>query len=276
MAKVHFLSEFLSKQINILYFCGFLSGKYMKFLGIIPSRFASTRFPGKPLVDIGGKPMVQRVFEQVRDTVDKLVVATDDERIWEAVHSFGGNAVMTSKEHPSGTDRCCEALLLMGCDFDVVINIQGDEPFIKPSQIELLKGCFSAADTQIATLVKPFDNDSDFEQHLSNPNTPKVVLNNRMEAIYFSRSVIPFIRGKEKSQWPASHIFYKHIGLYGYRSDVLKVITALPPSSLEIAESLEQLRWLQNGFSIKVAITELETLGIDTPEDLNKYLRRIY
>ena len=246
----------------------------MKFLGIIPARYASTRFPGKPLVDIGGKPMIQRVYEQARTTVDELIVATDDKRIAEAVHHFGGRVVLTSQEHHSGTDRCYEAFLNTGMFFDVVINIQGDEPFIQPEQIALLKGCFSDAETQIATLAKPFDQGDDFEQ-LLNTNTPKVVINNRNEAMYFSRSVIPFIRGIENTKWIENHTFYKHIGLYAYRSDILKEITALPQSSLELAENLEQLRWLQNGYKMKVAITNQETIGIDTPEDLKKAMALI-
>jgi 3-deoxy-manno-octulosonate cytidylyltransferase (CMP-KDO synthetase) len=242
----------------------------MKFIGIIPARYASTRFPGKPLADMAGKPMIQRVYEQVRATVDELVVATDDERIFEVVQNFGGCVVLTSKDHQSGTDRCFEAYRKIGAYYDVVINIQGDEPFIQPEQIVLLKNCFSEANTQIATLVKPFDNEGDFEQTLLNPNSPKVVLNNHREAMYFSRSIIPHIRGHAYADWLKTHTFYKHIGLYAYRQDVLKEITALPQSSLELAESLEQLRWLQNGYTIKVAITHQETIGIDTPEDLIK------
>ncbi|MDR1380638.1 MAG: 3-deoxy-manno-octulosonate cytidylyltransferase [Tannerella sp.] len=244
----------------------------MNFLGIIPSRYASTRFPGKPLVDMDGKTMIQRVYEQVRDTVGRLYVATDDERIAETVKKFGGDVILTSEKHSSGTDRCYEAYCKAGGEPDVVINIQGDEPFIQPEQIELLKSCFSESGTQIATLVKPFDRDGDFEQMLFNPNTPKVVLNNRNEAMYFSRSVIPYIRGEEYTEWLKTHTFYKHIGLYAYRADVLREITALPPSSLETAESLEQLRWLQNGYRIKVGITHLETIGIDTPGDMEKAL----
>lgn len=245
----------------------------MRFLGIIPARYASTRFPGKPLADMGGKPMIQQVYEQVQSTVHELVVATDDERIIDAVRIFGGRAVLTSNQHQSGTDRCYEAFLKIGANFDVAINIQGDEPFIQPSQIELLKSCFSEANTQIATLVKPFDSDSDFEQTLFNPNTPKVVINNQNEALYFSRSVIPYIREQEYAVWMKKHTFYKHIGLYAYRADVLKEISALPQSSLEVAESLEQLRWLQNGYKIKVAITHQETIGIDTPEDMAKAMK---
>ena len=244
----------------------------MKFLGIIPARYASTRFPGKPLAELYGKPMIQHVYAQVRATVDELVVATDDERIVEAVQRFGGHVVITSTAHQSGTDRCYEAFLKVDHQADVVINIQGDEPFIQPEQIALLKNCFSSTDTQIATLVKPFNRDDDYEQTLLNPNTPKVVLNNRGEAIYFSRSVIPYIRGQEYPAWLKTHTFYKHIGLYAFRPDILKEITALPRSSLEIAENLEQLRWLQNGYIIKTAITCQETVGIDTPEDLEKAL----
>ena len=242
----------------------------MKFLGIIPARYASIRFPGKPLADLCGKSVIQRVYEQVRATVDELVVATDDEQIVDAVQKFGGRVVLTSTEHQSGTDRCYEAFLKVDCHAHVVINIQGDEPFIQPEQIALLKNCFSKTDTQIATLVKPFNKDDDFERTLLNPNTPKVVLNNHGEAIYFSRSAIPFIRGREYPAWLKTHTFYKHIGLYAFRPDILKEITSLPRSSLEIAECLEQLRWLQNGYKIKAAITHLETIGIDTPEDLEK------
>ena len=240
----------------------------MRFIGIIPSRYASTRFPGKPLADLGGKPMIQRVYEQVVKTVDSVYIATDNTRIEAAVKNFGGNVVMTSDRHRSGTDRCYEAFCKIGAGNDVIINIQGDEPFIQPEQIELLKSCFQEADTQIATLVKPFEKDSDFEKTLFNPNSPKVVLNNRSEAMYFSRSVIPHIRGAEYTEWLENHTFYKHIGLYAYRAEVLQAITALPQTPLEKAESLEQLRWLENGYKIKVAITNIETIGIDTPEDL--------
>ncbi|MDR0768738.1 MAG: 3-deoxy-manno-octulosonate cytidylyltransferase [Dysgonamonadaceae bacterium] len=243
-----------------------------KFLGLIPARYASTRFPGKPLADIAGKPMIQRVYEQVAGSLDAVVVATDDERIFQAVQNFGGKAVMTSPNHRSGTDRCYEALTKTAGNFNVVINIQGDEPFIKPSQIELLKTCFECDETQIATLVKPFPEDVGFDV-LFNPNTPKVLLNTKQEAIYFSRSVIPYIRGKHHSRWLKSFTFYKHIGIYAYKSGVLGEITALPQSPLELAESLEQLRWIENGYTIKAAITNEETFGIDTPEDLERWLR---
>lgn len=239
----------------------------LKFIGIIPARYASTRFPAKPLALLGGKPVIQRVYEQVKGTVDEVYVATDDERIEQAVHRFGGNVVMTSPHHRSGTDRCHEAFCRVGQGFDVVINIQGDEPFIHPSQIETVKACFDDAGTQIATLVKPFT-ETDGLQALENPNSPKVVVNSRMQALYFSRSVIPYLRGADKAEWLKRHTYYKHIGLYAYRTSVLKEITSLPQSSLELAESLEQLRWLQNGYTIKVGVSHIETIGIDTPQDL--------
>lgn len=240
----------------------------MRFLAVIPARYASTRFPAKPLAVLGGKPVIQRVYEQVKSVFEDAVVATDDERIMDAVLSFGGRAVMTSTSHKSGTDRCYEALQKMGEDkYDVVVNIQGDEPFIQPSQLHSVQDCFDDPATDIATLVKPFSADDDFSV-LENVNSPKVVVNNRMEAMYFSRSVIPFMRGKENSLWLKEHTYYKHIGLYAYRSSVLKEITQLPQSSLELAESLEQLRWLQNGYRIKVGVTDVETIGIDTPDDL--------
>lgn len=242
----------------------------MKFLGIIPARYASTRFPGKPLADMAGKPMIQRVYEQVVNALDAVCVATDDERIESAVKAFGGNVVMTSDRHRSGTDRCYEAYTKIGKGYDIVVNIQGDEPFIHPEQIETLKSCFEDDTVQIATLVKPFRPDDDFETALFNANTPKVVLNKNNEAMYFSRSIIPYVRGKNYKEWLPSHTYYKHIGLYAYRASVLKEITSLPQSPLELAESLEQLRWLENGYKIKAGITHRETIGIDTPEDLER------
>ena len=244
----------------------------MKFIGIIPARYASTRFPGKPLADMNGKPMIQRVYEQVKDVLDSVCVATDDIRIENAVKAFGGQVVMTSDQHRSGTDRCYEAYQKIGEGYDVIVNIQGDEPFIHPEQIQTIKTCFADANTQIATLVKPFRSDDDFESTLFNPNSPKVVLNKSNEAMYFCRSIIPYIRGKKYTEWLPSHTFYKHIGLYACRAQVLKEITQLPQSALELAESLEQLRWLENGYKIKVGITEQETIGIDTPEDMEKAL----
>ena len=241
----------------------------MKFIGIIPARYASTRFPGKPLADMKGKYMIQRVYEQARKILDHVCVATDDDRIFNAVRSFGGEVVMTSTQHRSGTDRCFEAYRTLGGHEDVVINIQGDEPFIKPEQIESLIACFDSPQTQIATLVRPFEAAEGYEA-LANPNSPKVVLNERHEALCFSRSIIPYLRGVEPAEWLSRHTYYKHIGMYGYRADVLGQITCLPQSSLELAESLEQLRWLQNGYTIKVGITTQETIGIDTPADLEK------
>lgn len=242
----------------------------MKFLAIIPARYASTRFPGKPLADIGGKPMIQHVYERVSAYFSHCVVATDDERIRAAVRDFGGNAVMTSPDHRSGTDRCAEALVEMqkitGEIFDVVVNIQGDEPFVSEEHLMKIRSAFGDSRTQIATLVKKFGADED----IFNPNSPKVVVSEDGFALYFSRSVIPYIRGAEQSEWQADHVFYKHIGLYAYRADVLGRITALPQGRLEKAESLEQLRWLENGYSVKVEETESEAVAVDTPEDLER------
>lgn len=245
-----------------------MSSKH-RFLGIIPARYASTRFPGKPLADIFGKPMIQRVYEQVSGALDAVYVATDDSRIYDTVKSFGGKAVMTSSVHKSGTDRCTEAADLAEKDtdthFDVVFNVQGDEPFIDPRQIEILKSCFDDYKTQIATLVRKIDSYDD----LFNENRPKVVLNLRSEAIYFSRFTIPFQRGISKDQWLNYRKYYMHIGLYAFRRDILPKITSLPQSPLELSESLEQLRWLENGYTISVRITDHDSFGIDTPEDLH-------
>ena len=241
----------------------------MKFIAIIPARYASTRFPAKPLAMLGGKRVIERVYEQVAGVLDDAVVATDDERIYDAVRAFGGKVEMTSTEHRSGTDRCWAAYCKQGGEFDVVINVQGDEPFIQPSQLQALKECFNSPDIDIATLVKPFA-ESDGIAALENPNSPKVVVDNQMRALYFSRSIIPYLRGVEKQEWLRRHTFYKHIGIYGFRTEILKAVTSLPQSSLEIAESLEQLRWLENGYKIGVGISDVETIGIDTPEDLTR------
>jgi 3-deoxy-manno-octulosonate cytidylyltransferase (CMP-KDO synthetase) len=242
----------------------------MKYIGIIPARYASTRFPGKPLAMLGGKPIIQHVYEQVVNAFDETVVATDDERIACCVKSFGGEVVMTGTHHRSGTDRCYEAYTKLGQTYDVVVNVQGDEPFIQPEQLESIKACFLKDETtQIATLVKAFS-PSDGLAALQNPNTPKVVVDEQMHALYFSRSVIPYIRNKRPEEWLESHRFYKHIGLYAYRADVLQQITSMTPSALEVAESLEQLRWLENGLVISVGETTIETIGIDTPEDLQR------
>ena len=226
------------------------------FLGIIPARYASSRFPGKPLVDIGGKPMIQRVYEQAKKVLKYVVVATDDTRIYDCVKSFGGKVVMTSTEHRSGTDRCYEAMSLQPMAYDVVINIQGDEPFIHPEQIEALMRCFDNDQTDIATLVRPFGANATFKE-LSNPNTPKVVFDDSKRALLFSRSVIPYQRGIAPEDWSAHYAYYAHVGIYAYRSEVLKAITTLPASVLEKAESLEQLRWLEHGYCIQVAETIL-------------------
>ena len=250
----------------------------MKFIGIIPARYASTRFPAKPLALLGGKPVIQRVYEQVTGILDDAWVATDDERIEQAVKAFGGKVVMTSTAHKSGTDRCYEAYTKVGQGFDVIVNIQGDEPFIQRSQLEAVKACFDDASTQIATLVKPFSADDAFEV-LENANSPKVVVNKNFQALYFSRSIIPYQRNAGKQDWLKGHTYYKHIGLYAYRAAVLQEITALPQSSLELAESLEQLRWLENGYTIKVGLSDVETIGIDTPQDLERaelFLKEYY
>lgn len=242
----------------------------MKFIAVIPARYASTRFPGKPLAMLGDKTVIERVYRQVSEVINDVYVATDDERIKETVEGFGGNVVMTSPDHKSGTDRIEEAMNKIGGEFDVVINVQGDEPFIQPQQITTVCHCFMDTATQIATLGKRFgSNESDMEA-IENPNSPKIIVNKNHYAIYFSRSVIPFIRGKERHEWPASYPFLKHIGLYAYRRKVLDEITSLPQGELEKAESLEQLRWIENGYKIKVGVTDMETVGIDTPEDLEK------
>ena len=238
----------------------------MKFIGIIPARYASTRFPGKPLAVLGGKTVIQRVYEQASSVLEEAYVATDDERIFNAVEAFGGRAVMTRADHKSGTDRIEEAAEKIGTDADVIINIQGDEPFIQNSQIETLMQLFEITETQIGTLGKRFDT---IDAAL-NPNSPKIVTDLQGFALYFSRSVIPFVRGQEQAVWLEKHPFLKHLGLYAYRREVLREVTRLPQSPLEIAESLEQLRWLENGFRIRVGITDVETVGIDTPEDLQR------
>ena len=238
----------------------------MKFMAIIPARYASTRYPGKPLAILGGKTVIQRVYEQVKSVLDDVYVATDDDRIYNTVTDFGGKAVMTRADHKSGTDRIEEAAEKIGLDADVIINVQGDEPFIQPSQIKTLMQLFDAPETQIGTLGKPFESIDAVE----NPNSPKIVTDNRGFALYFSRSTIPYIRGKERDRWFGEYPFLKHLGVYAYRREVLAEVTKLPMSSLEKAESLEQLRWLQNGYRIRVGLTDIETVGIDTPEDLTR------
>ncbi len=240
----------------------------MKILGIIPSRYASTRFPGKPLIEIDGKTMIQRVYEQAKkaNSLTEVVVATDDDKIFEHIKSFGGNVVMTSDSHESGTDRCAEVLEKSDANFDVVLNIQGDEPFINPEQINQLSACFEDEKTDIATLIKEIKT----EEELFNPNRPKVHFDANNFALMFSRNVIPELKNIKKENWIKEHTFFKHIGIYGYRSDVLAKISELPQSPLEIKERLEQLRWLENDYSIKIATTEYEAVAIDTPEDLEK------
>ncbi len=242
----------------------------MKILGIIPARYASTRFPGKPLINILGKSMIQRVYEQtiLASKIDKVIIATDDLRIAEHVQSFGAEFVMTEKDHPSGTDRCYEAFQKSGNSFDYIINIQGDEPFIIPDQINQLAEVCDGK-TEIATQMIPV-NRADI---LFDPGEVKIVMNQKREALYFSRMVIPFIKGVPENKWHQHHSYFRHVGLYAYRKDILEAITRLQPSSLENAESLEQLRWLENGFTIKLVQTEFESHCIDVPEDLEKVLK---
>ena len=240
----------------------------MNFIGIIPARFHSTRFPGKPLAMLDGKPIVQWVYENAQQALSEVYVATDNEQIFIAVEAFGGKAVYTSADHQSGTDRCAEAAreLSKSMKVDVVVNIQGDEPFIRPGQIESLKACFNTLETEIATLIKPITNLAE----ITNINRPKVVINKQNEAMYFSRSPIPFVRGCPTEEWIDNHTFYSHIGMYAYRYDILLDLTILPLGLLEGAESLEQLRWLENGYRIRTAQTLFENIGIDTPEDLEQ------
>ena len=251
----------------------------MKFMAVIPARYASTRFPGKPLAMLGGKTVIQRVYEQVSTVLDEVYVATDDERIRQAVEAFGGRAVMTRTDHKSGTDRIEEAvekieeqshlspLTSHHSNFaDVIINVQGDEPFIQPSQVRTLMELFDDPQTQIGTLGKRFDS----MEAVLNPNSPKIVCDRRGFALYFSRSVIPYVRGKQQSEWIDCYPYLKHLGIYAYRREVLNEVTRLPQSPLELAESLEQLRWLENGYRIRVGLTDVETVGIDTPEDLQR------
>jgi 3-deoxy-manno-octulosonate cytidylyltransferase (CMP-KDO synthetase) len=240
----------------------------MTIIGIIPARYASTRFPGKPLVDIGGKSMIQRVYEQAKKSkrLSEVLVATDDARIEEHVKSFNGKVVMTSDQHQSGTDRCFEAMQAFSVKADVIINIQGDEPFINPEQIDEIASCFQTPDVQLATLVKKINTD----EELFNVNIPKVVLNTQKEAIYFSRQTIPFIRGKKQEEWLKNHTYYKHIGIYAYKASILKEITSLKPTTLELSEGLEQLRWIENGYKIKVELTDYESVAVDVPDDLQK------
>lgn len=236
----------------------------LQFVGIIPARYASTRFPGKPLATLAGKPVIEHVYRRVVEALGSAYVATDDDRIAQAVERFGGQAVMTQADHKSGTDRIAEALEKTGREVDVVVNVQGDEPFITTRQIETLCHCFDDEQTQIATLGKPFES----MEAVENPNSPKIVTDLKGFALYFSRSVIPYIRGFEQTDWLSHFPYLKHLGIYAYRTEVLREITQLPQSPLEKAESLEQLRWLQAGYRIKVGITNEETVGIDTPEDL--------
>jgi len=237
----------------------------MEFIAVIPARYQSTRFPGKPLAVLGNKPIIQWVYENVAAALDEVWVATDDQRILEAVRSFGGKAILTAGTHKSGTDRCAEAatILEQGTRFDGIINVQGDEPFIRAEQIRQLMDCFRE-EAEIATLIKEVES----AEELFNPNRPKVVLDNERNAMYFSRSPIPFIRGEKENNWLIVNKFWTHIGMYAYKKEILQEITRLSPGRLERMEALEQLRWLENGYRVKTAVTSFQSIGIDTPEDL--------
>ncbi len=245
----------------------------MKVIGIIPARYASTRFPAKPLVDIAGQSMIQRVYQQAKhaSSLDEVIVATDDQRIYDHVKSFAGNVIMTNSEHQSGTDRCAEVIRNI-TGFDIAINIQGDEPFIDPQQIDLLVSCFANKQTDIATLVRKVESN----EELFNENKPKVVLNNTGKAIYFSRQAIPFLRGIDPKEWLQNRPYYNHIGIYGYRTAVLTEVSKLPISDLERMEALEQLRWIDNGYTIQTAISNHSNDAIDTPEDLKKIMHKYF
>ena len=240
----------------------------MRILGIIPARYASQRFPGKPLIDIDGKTMIRRVYEQAKKagSLSEVIVATDDERISKHVQEFGGKALMTSSSHRTGTDRCAEVAGKQLDKYDVIINIQGDEPFINPDQINVLAACFNTNKIAIATLAKRISETED----LFNPNVPKVILDHKGEALYFSRHPIPYLRGAEEKHWVEQHTYFRHIGIYAFRTSTLMELTTLQPHPLEVAESLEQLRWLGNGYSIQVALTDHESFSVDVPEDLDK------
>lgn len=244
----------------------------MKVLGIIPSRYGSSRFPGKPLIDIAGKSMIQRVYEGASRSkqIDQVIVATDDDRIFQAVKDFGGEVMMTAETHQSGTDRCGEVIQSMQ-EYDVVINIQGDEPLIQSAQLNELISAFQAEEVKIATLVKPIQDLEDIQ----NPNRIKVVLDSERRALYFSRSPIPYLANVEEDKWLETNTFYKHIGIYAWRSDVLRELVQLEPTELEVVESLEQLRWLYHGHSIHTIESQIETPNIDVPDDLEKVLRVI-
>ncbi|MDA3779301.1 MAG: 3-deoxy-manno-octulosonate cytidylyltransferase [Bacteroidales bacterium] len=242
----------------------------MNIIGIIPARYESSRFPGKPLAKIGNKSMIQKVYEQCTKALNTVYIATDNTQIENEVNKFGGNVILTASTHQSGTDRIAEAInkieASLNKKFDIVINIQGDEPFINPQQISEISSCFNDKDTEIATLVKKIDNKED----IFNPNKPKVIFTKNNYAIYFSRNPIPYLQNYDKDIWHEHHTYYKHIGMYAYKKEILNEITNLSQSSLEIAESLEQNRWIENGYKIKIASTNIESFGIDTPEDLDK------
>ncbi|HOG19830.1 MAG TPA: 3-deoxy-manno-octulosonate cytidylyltransferase [Salinivirgaceae bacterium] len=251
-----------------------MADKTTNFAALIPARYASSRFPGKPLVNIYGKPMIQHVYEHASVLFEQCAVATDDKRIADAIKAFDGKFIMTASHHQSGTDRCAEASEIavkeLGWEIDVVVNIQGDEPFVQAEQLKQICACFDNEKIQIATLIKKIGT----ETELFDINKPKVVIDTNGRAIYFSRNPIPFMRGKPNDQWLNSHVYYKHIGMYAYRLNTLQEISKLKQGKLEIAESLEQLRWIENGFTIQTSLTDIENLSVDTPEDLAQLLSK--
>lgn len=239
----------------------------MKVVGIIPARYASTRFPGKPLALIKGKPMIQRVYEQaLKSQLVEVVIATDDVRIADVVMDFGGRYALTDPNHCSGTDRCREAMDLLDNQYDAVINIQGDEPFIDPRQINQVMELIARDDTQLASLAKKIVD----EEELFSPNTVKVVMDKTGNALYFSRNPIPFMRNLDRGEWLKNGVFYKHVGIYAYKSETLRRVAEMQPTALEVSESLEQLRWLENGIDIRMGITDSENVSIDQPKDIEK------
>ena len=246
----------------------------MKFLGVIPARYGSTRLEGKPLADINGKPMIQWVYEKVKLEMDHVYVATDDLRIKDAVEKFGGKAVMTAENHTTGTNRCLEALEIITSElkvsFDVIINIQGDEPMIDPEQIKTLKQCFDDDSAELATLVIPVTDSND----LVNDSEVFVTFDKNMHALYFSRAVIPVVHGVKRNEWMNKATFYKHLGLYAYTAEALKEFANLPQSNLENLEKLEQNRWMENGGVIKIGITKHQSIPVDTVDDLER-IRKI-
>ena len=240
----------------------------MKVLGIIPARFNSSRFPGKPLATIGGKPMIIHVLERASlcKEISRLIVATDNPIIMDTVIKHGYEAMLTAESHPSGTDRCAEILSKIEDEPDICINIQGDEPFLDPDQLSALISCFKNSDCQISTLKHRINN----QEELFSPDAVKVITDKNGKALYFSRSPLPYLRDQNEESWLSKQDYYRHIGLYGFKAEILKKVSKIEESSLEKAEKLEQLRWMENGFSVFVATSDKPNIAVDTPHDLKK------